>query len=61
MGEYCAMYFAETLGFEEMLEVVNFWGSNVIVSDPNKYQNGNFKEDLKIDETLFGDGVYMQI
>ena len=62
LGEYCAMYFAETLGFEEMLEVVKFRGDSMsIVSDPNKYQMYAIlkKEDLKIDETLFGDGVYI--
>ena len=38
LGEYCAMYFAETLKFEEMLEVVKYRGEAMsIVSDPNKY------------------------
>ena len=35
LGEYCAMYFAETLKFEEMLEVVKYRGEAMsIVSDP---------------------------
>ncbi len=62
LGEYCALYFAETLDFEEMLEVVKYRGDAMsIVSDPNKYVMYAIlkKEDSKIDETLFGDGVYM--
>ena len=62
LGEYCALYFAESLKFEEMLEVVKCRGDSMsIVSDPNKYLMYAIlkKEDLKIDETLFGDGVYI--
>ena len=62
LGEYCAMYFAETLKFEEMLEVVKYRGEAMsIVSDPNKYLMYAIlkKEDLKLDETLFGNGVYI--
>ena len=62
LGEYCALYFAESLDFEEMLEVVKYRGEAMsIVSDPNKYLMYAIlkKEDLKIDETLFGDGVYI--
>ena len=62
LGEYCALYFAESLKFEEMLEVVKFRGDSMsIVSDPNKYSMYAIlkKEDLKIDETLFGAGVYI--
>ena len=62
LGEYCALYFAEALDFEEMLEVVKFRGESMsIVSDPNKYLMYAIlkKEDLKIDEALFGDGVYL--
>ena len=62
LGEYCALYFAESLNFEEMLEVVKSRGDSMsIVSDPNKYVMYAIlkKEDLKIDETLFGDGVYI--
>ncbi len=62
LGEYCALYFAESLGFEEMLEVVKCRGEAMsIVSDPNKYLMYAIlkKEDLEIDENLFGDGVYI--
>ena len=62
LGEYCALYFAETLGFEEMLEVVKCRGDSMsIVSDPNKYAMYAIlkKEDLNIDKNLFGDGVYI--
>ena len=62
LGEYCALYFAGSLEFEEMLEVVKYRGDSMsIVSDPNKYAMYAIlkKEDLKIDETLLGEGVYM--
>ena len=62
LGEYCALYFAETLNFEEMLEVVKCRGDSMsVVSDPKKYVMYAIlkKEDIKIDETLFGDGVYI--
>ena len=62
LGEYCALYFAESLNFEEMLEVVKCRGDSMsIVSDPNKYVMYAIlkREDYKIDNSLFGDGVYM--
>ena len=62
LGEYCALYFAESLNFEEMLEVVKYRGDSMsIVSDPNKYVMYAIlkKEDLKLDNSLFGDGVYI--
>ena len=62
LGEYCALYFAKSLEFEEMLEVVKCRGDSMsIVSDPNKYLMYAIlkKEDLKIDADLFGDGVYL--
>ena len=62
LGEYCALYFAESLEFEDMLEVVKCRGDSMsMVSDPNKYAMYAIlkKEDLKIDETLFGEGVYI--
>ena len=62
LGEYCALYFAESLKFEEMLEVVKYRGDSMsIVSDPNKYSMCAIlkKEDLKIDVNNFGDGVYL--
>ena len=62
LGEYCALYFAEALNFEEMLEVVKYRADSMsIVSDPNKYVMYAIlkKEDLKIDETLFGRGIYI--
>ena len=62
LGEYCALYFAGSLDFEEMLEVVKYRGDSMsIVSDPKKYVMYAIlkKNDLKIDESLFGDGVYI--
>ena len=62
LGEYCALYFAGSLKFEEMLEVVKCRGDSMsIVSDPSKYLMYAIlkKEDLKIDANIFGDGVYM--
>ena len=62
LGEYCALYFAESLDFRQMLEVVKFRGDSMsIVSDPKKYVMYAIlkKDSLKIDENLFGDGVYI--
>ena len=62
LGEYCALYFAGSLDFEKMLQVVKCRGDSMsIVSDPNKYVMYAIlkKEDLKIDHNLFGDGVYI--
>ena len=62
LGEYCALYFAESLKFEEMLEVVKCRGDSMsIVSDPDKYLMYAIlkKEDLKMDVNNFGDGVYL--
>ena len=62
LGEYCALYFANALDFEEMLEVVKYRGEAMsIVSDPKKYSMYAIlkKEDLKIDVNNFGDGVYL--
>ncbi len=62
LGEYCALYFARSLEFEEMLEVVKYRGDSMsIVSDPDKYVMYAIlkKEDLEIDKNIFGDGVYL--
>ena len=62
LGEYCALYFAESLDFEEMLEVVKCRGDSMsIVSDPNKYAMYAIlkKEDFNIDMKIFEDGVYL--
>ena len=62
LGEYSALYFADSLKFEDMLEVVKCRGEAMSnVSDPNRYLMYAIlkKEDLKIDESLFGDGVYI--
>ena len=62
LGEYCALYFAESLNFEEMLNLVKCRGESMsIVSDPSKYAMYAIlkKEDIKIDQSIFGDGVYI--
>jgi [acyl-carrier-protein] S-malonyltransferase len=62
LGEYCALYFAEALSFEEMLALVKSRGESMsIVSDPNKYSMYAIlkKDDEKINETSLIDGVYI--
>ena len=62
LGEYCALYFAGSLSFEQMLEVVKYRGESMSnVSDPDKYVMYAIlkKENLKIDNRLFGNGVYI--
>ena len=62
LGEYCALYFAEALSFESMLLLVKSRGESMsIVSDPNKYSMYAIlkKDDQKINESLFIDGVYI--
>ena len=62
LGEYCALYFASALSFEEMLEIVKIRGESMsIVSDPKKYSMYAIlkKDDAEIDEKLFGKGVYI--
>ncbi len=62
LGEYLALYFAESLSFEKMLSLVKFRGESMsIVSDPKKYSMYAIlkKEDQIIDETLFGNGIYI--
>ena len=62
LGEYCAMYYAQSLSFKEMLKVVKYRGEAMSrVSDPNKYVMYAIlkKGDLELDKNLFGDGVYL--
>ena len=62
LGEYCSLYFANALNFEDMLKVVKSRGEAMsIVSNPNKYAMYAIlkKEEQIIDENLFGDGVYI--
>jgi [acyl-carrier-protein] S-malonyltransferase len=62
LGEYCALYFAEALSFEEMLALVKSRGESMsIVSDPDKYSMyAILKKDYeKINETSLIDGVYI--
>ena len=62
LGEYCALYFANALEFEEMLKLVKSRGEAMsIVSDPKKYSMYAIlkKDDQKIDNSIFGDGVYL--
>ena len=62
LGEYCALYFAKALSFEQMLGLVKSRGDSMsIVSDPNKYSMYAIlkKENYKIDESLFGNGVFI--
>ena len=62
LGEYAALYFANSLIFEDMLKVVKFRGEAMsIVSDPAKYMMYAIlkKEDQIIDNSIFGNGVYL--
>ena len=62
LGEYAALYFANSLIFEDMLRVVKFRGEAMsIVSDPAKYMMCAIlkKEDQIIDNSIFGNGVYL--
>ena len=62
LGEYAALYFANSLTFEDMLRVVKFRGEAMsIVSDPSKYMMYAIlkKEDQTIDKSIFGNGVYL--
>ncbi len=62
LGEYAALYFANSVNFEDMLKVVKFRGEAMsIVSDPSKYMMYAIlkKEDQMIDNSIFGNGVYL--
>ena len=62
LGEYCALYFAKTLSFEEMLALVKLRGEAMsIVSDPKKYAMYAIlkKDDQKINEETLIDDVYI--
>ena len=62
LGEYAALYFANSLNFDDMLKLVKFRGEAMsIVSDPAKYMMYAIlkKEDQTIDKSIFGNGVYL--
>ena len=62
LGEYAALYFANSLNFNDLLKVVKFRGEAMsIVSDPSKYMMYAIlkKEDQTIDKSIFGNGVYL--
>ena len=62
LGEYAALYFANSLNFDDMLKLVKFRGEAMsIVSDPAKYMMYAIlkKEDQIIDKSIFGNGVYL--
>ena len=62
LGDYAALYFANSLNFEDLLKVVKFRGEAMsIVSDPTKYMMYAIlkKEDEIIDKSIFGNGVYL--
>ncbi len=62
LGEYCALYFAEALSFEEMLLLVKSRGESMsIVSDPDKYSMYAIlkKDDEKINEASLFEGIYI--
>ncbi len=62
LGEYCALYFAEALRFEEMLTLVKLRGESMsVVSDPDKYAMYAIlkKDDRKIKDASLNEGVYI--
>ncbi len=62
LGEYAALYFANSLNFEDMLRVVKFRGEAMsVVSNPDKFMMYAIlkKEDQIVDNSIFGDGVYL--
>ena len=62
LGEYAALYFANSLNFDDMLKLVKFRGEAMsIVSDPAKYMMYAIlkKEEQIIDNSIFGNGVYL--
>ena len=62
LGEYAALYFANSLSFENLLKVVKHRGEAMsIVSDPSKYMMYAIlkKEDQIINKSIFGKGVYL--
>ena len=62
LGEYAALYFANSLNFEDMLKIVKFRGEAMsIVSNPAKYMMYAIlkKEDQTINKSIFGNGVYL--
>ena len=62
LGEYAALYFANSLNFNDLLKVVKVRGESMsIVSDPSKYMMYAIlkKEDQIIDKSIFGNGVYL--
>ena len=62
LGEYAALYFANSLNFEDMLRVVKFRGEAMsIVSNPDKFMMYAIlkKEDQIVDNSIFGNGVYL--
>ena len=62
LGEYAALYFANSLNFDDMLRVVKYRGEAMsIVSDPAKYMMYAIlkKEEQIIDKSIFGNGVYL--
>ena len=62
LGEYAALYFSNSLNFEDLLKVVKHRGEAMsIVSDPSKYMMYAIlkKEDQIIDKSIFGNGVYL--
>ena len=62
LGEYAALYFANSLNFDDMLKVVKFRGEAMsIVSDPAKYMMYAIlkKEEQTIDKSIFVNGVYL--
>ncbi|MAV82125.1 MAG: hypothetical protein CMI90_01510 [Pelagibacteraceae bacterium] len=60
LGEYLALYFSNTLNFEEMLKLVALRGKAMSkVSNPDKYGMYAILTKTKIDAKIFTDKVYL--
>ena len=60
LGEYSALYFSDTLNFEEMLRLVSIRGSSMAnVSDPNKFGMFAILTKEKINTEIFNKNVFL--
>ena len=60
LGEYLALYFAETLNYEDMLRLVSIRGTSMAkVSDPNEFGMYAILTRDQIDKTLFPENIFL--
>ncbi len=60
LGEYLALYFAETLNYEDMLRLVSIRGTSMAkVSDPNEFGMYAILTREQIDKTLLPENIFL--